>query len=133
MYLRAVTRRVVPHHDDEFVWMLFLEFDQECVCRLAVEAVDAGKVKTAARERRDGREEIAVVERLLTVDHGTLADFRPASSEVRDEAVAHLVAEVELEQFFLQRLHERYEAPFLNVSCLSLFPCIGCGRADLYE
>ncbi len=123
---------VVPDKYDEFIRVLFLQFGEKYMCRHTIKTINTREVKAVSREWRHRREEISVIKGLLTVDNGALTDFRPASPEVRYESIAHLVSKIE-GVWFSYLLHERGEAPFLNVSCRSLFPCTGCGRAPLYE
>ena len=82
-------------------------------------------MEALARQWRHSREQVAVVEGVLTVDDCALSHSRPAPPEVGDESVSHLVAKEKLEGLLFQRLQERSKAPFLNASCLSLLPCAG--------
>ena len=111
-----MTGRIVPDDNHRLVEMFLFKLQQEGVCRIGVEAINARDMETISRERRDSREQVAVVEGLLAVNDGSLSDPRPASPEVRDEPIPHLVAEIELESFLPQRLQERSKTPFLNVS-----------------
>jgi len=99
MHDGSVTGRVVPDQDDHLVRVLLLEFKQEGMGHLCIKALDARKVETFTRQRRDSREEIAVIKFVLAVDDGALPHLRPASPEVRNEAISHFVAEEKLEGF----------------------------------